>query len=412
MFTRQSTPSAYITLTLLLCSQLLLSVTPPAGAEQLDAPPGLTTKSAYGINSPLVMTNDEFTQWMSRRQSDMEEPDSGIRNISLSSEPIQARAQTFDYLLAPGDVISVLVQDRPQFSSSDININVNGFITLPILGDIYVKGKSKSELLAEISEAYKEYLVDPHVDIVLKKTRPQFTYILGAVKNPGPYRQLGKDSNGPQDSMNSAVQDLKLSTAIANSGGIDETSDWEHVHIYNDSLKTHREVNLRTLVVFGDVVHDPDLNPDDVVYVPRLPDDRLMALSDLKLASASTLGKHEFPIRIHGMVKNPNVYYMKNQEMTLQGALAMAGGLMPDARLDQIVIARTMPDGSLQKIGVNGKKHDLLLHPNDIVMVTSQRRMRTLENTLVMLSRIMTPPLQGTFLLRNLDSVYGIANSD
>jgi hypothetical protein len=58
-------------------------------------------------------------------------------------------------------------------------------------------------------------------------------------------------------------------------------------------------------------------------------------------------------------------------------------------------VARTQPDGSLQKMVVNSTREDVLLHPNDIVMVTNTLTSTRINTVFGLIAKIMAPVVKG-----------------
>lgn len=89
------------------------------------------------------------------------------------------------YRLGSGDMVHVNVFDEPDLSG-DFNVSGDGKISLPLIGDIAVTGRTVSELQNVIADSYRgRYLRDPKVNIQVIKFRP--FYIYGEVGRPGEY---------------------------------------------------------------------------------------------------------------------------------------------------------------------------------------------------------------------------------
>src|SRR5437868_11183018 len=89
------------------------------------------------------------------------------------------------YKLGTGDKVRVTVFNEKDLSG-DFDVNDQGVIALPLIGQVPVRGKSLSEVETTIAGRYgKDYLIDPKVNVEVLNYRPFF--ILGEVKNPGSY---------------------------------------------------------------------------------------------------------------------------------------------------------------------------------------------------------------------------------
>src|SRR4028118_612048 len=64
-----------------------------------------------------------------------------------------------DYRFGPNDVISVTVLRHPEWSVDQITVNSAGKISLPVVGEIFVAGKSISQVDSEITRALVKRIV-------------------------------------------------------------------------------------------------------------------------------------------------------------------------------------------------------------------------------------------------------------
>ncbi len=336
------------------------------------------------LNTPgAVMTHQEFEKWLhshhlvDKSGNPTKDP---IQLISIngSSETqtektLTAHVTHSSYMLGAGDQLGITVSGKPQFSREDVVVTTSGIVSMPYLGELQVTGKTTDQFRKELQERYSEYLVEPDVTVVVKKPRPQISYVLGAVAHPGSYLQVSKDANMPEIKGIVVTPDYRLITALANAGGIARDADVEHIYVFNDRDGYIKNVNLYELLVSGKVDQDVVLRPGDVVYVPKVPNPDAIDFDKFKLIASSTLGTQKFPVRIYGLVTRPDQYSLTPDEMTLQGALSKAGGPLYDANPKRVVIARPKSDGSLEKLIVDSTAGDTMLRPNDIVMVPDMK---------------------------------------
>jgi polysaccharide biosynthesis/export protein len=92
-----------------------------------------------------------------------------------------------DYLLGAGDLLQVTVFESQELNCK-VRVSSRGYITLPLLGQVDVKGMSAREAEIHIEDLYGErYLQDPHVSVFVEAHVSQRVTLLGQVKNPGTY---------------------------------------------------------------------------------------------------------------------------------------------------------------------------------------------------------------------------------
>jgi len=99
--------------------------------------------------------------------------------------PSWAEADVAGYRLGTGDKLRVTVFNEKDLSG-DFDVNDQGIVALPLIGQVKVGGLTINEAQDLITQRYgKDYLVNPRVNVEVLNYRPFF--ILGEVKNPGSY---------------------------------------------------------------------------------------------------------------------------------------------------------------------------------------------------------------------------------
>jgi len=91
-----------------------------------------------------------------------------------------------EFLLGPEDVLVVTVW-RNQDLSRDVVIRPDGFISMPLIGDVSAAGLTANELAKRIAERLKEFMATPTVSVLVKEVNSYFVYVLGEVVRPGKY---------------------------------------------------------------------------------------------------------------------------------------------------------------------------------------------------------------------------------
>ncbi|MFA6219439.1 MAG: polysaccharide biosynthesis/export family protein [Erythrobacter sp.] len=92
------------------------------------------------------------------------------------------------YPLQPGDVVSVQVYGEAELSVSEIALDNAGMLGLPLIGAVRAGGLTAVELSHAIEAAYAaEFVRDPRVAVLVKKTQPRTIAVEGEVALPGVY---------------------------------------------------------------------------------------------------------------------------------------------------------------------------------------------------------------------------------
>jgi polysaccharide export outer membrane protein len=146
---------------------------------------------------------------------------------------------TDDYKVSTDDEISITIFDEPELSIEKIKISTNGSISIPLIGEITIKGLTLAETEQKIIKLLLDgYLKKPNVSVTITEYRP--FYINGEVKRPGsyPYRK-----------------DLTVQKAIALAGGFTQRASKNAISLVGESnTRNIRAVSLKDTVKPGDVI--------------------------------------------------------------------------------------------------------------------------------------------------------------
>lgn len=147
------------------------------------------------------------------------------------------------YTLGSGDQVKLTIFGQEDLSG-EYEVDGNGTVSLPLVGDVDVGGRTVNAAETAIEEAYTpDYLVNPRVSIQVLNYRP--FYILGEVKKPGSYNY---------------VSGLTVVEAVSIAGGYTYRADKDDVKIVRKSEpgKEAIEVNENTRVLPGDTLRVPE----------------------------------------------------------------------------------------------------------------------------------------------------------
>jgi polysaccharide export outer membrane protein len=89
-----------------------------------------------------------------------------------------------EYRLGPGDKLRIEVYKDPQLSQS-LQIRPDGKITLPLIGDIMASGSTSLELRDAIAAAFKDYITNPTVTVIVVEAVASQIYVMGEVAKAG-----------------------------------------------------------------------------------------------------------------------------------------------------------------------------------------------------------------------------------
>ncbi len=331
------------------------------------------------------------------------------------------------YILGPGDVLNIEVNDYTLDLNNVLPISGEGFIKLKGLKKIYVKGLTISELSNILNQEYLNYVKYPDVDITILKYRPIKIYIQGEVEEtglhvlPGSYNLKVSNNNGfslpprseksifnidrPQNldflgSTNSAVSENvffpTLFDAIKKSNGITLNADLSQVKIVRKNSISNGGGSISTTVNLLDTINQKD----DSQNIRLMDGDNIfIAMSDspstsqITKAIKSNLNPKFINVYFAGRVENAGIVQL-NKTAALTDALNIVG---PKVLKGPIRFLRYNSDGSIdvRKFGYRrnakrGSYKNPILKDGDIVYITKS----SLNLTTEVLSEI-TAPFQG-----------------
>ena len=106
--------------------------------------------------------------------------------VWVDDYPVPEKAKERDYVIAPGDLVSVRVYNQETMSGR-MRVRSDGKITLPFLNDVQAAGFATTALARHIETRLKEFVVNPVVTVSLEEVRPLEVFVLGEVARPGRY---------------------------------------------------------------------------------------------------------------------------------------------------------------------------------------------------------------------------------
>lgn len=89
-----------------------------------------------------------------------------------------------EYVIAPADVIQVRVFQQEAMSAR-VKVRADGKVSLPLVNDVLVAGKTPISLAAELQVKLKDFINTPVVTVSLEEMRPVTVSVLGEVPRAG-----------------------------------------------------------------------------------------------------------------------------------------------------------------------------------------------------------------------------------
>lgn len=248
--------------------------------------------------------------------------------IAIHAPPPVAQPQTPqttspDYRVGAGDRIFLSVPQRPDLNR-ELLVDEDGAVTLPLIGEVQVGGLTAAEIESRLLLAIRDvYPSIESINISVTQALSQVIYITGQVTTPGKY---------------TFPSPPKLWGAIREAGGPLPTADLDRVRIIKDRSRggTSTVVNVQQAIEVGTIEDLPDLDAGDTIIIP----------------AREQVYTGSFGVNVIGAVAAPGVYRLQARQ-DLISAVLLAGGPVPEARLDKLSIIRPNPDGTIQTLHVD-----------------------------------------------------------
>jgi polysaccharide biosynthesis/export protein len=156
------------------------------------------------------------------------------------------------YRIGKEDVLDVSVWRDPDLSRT-LPVRPDGFITLPMVGEVQAEGRTTVELEQEIVSRLQKYIQSPRVTVMVREVNSARVYVTGEVQKPGGFPLRGQ---------------MTVLQALAMAGGLTEFADRDGMMVIRANNGPHISVRYSDLVARRTQGADFPLQPGDTVVVP------------------------------------------------------------------------------------------------------------------------------------------------
>src|SRR5579863_2940863 len=160
------------------------------------------------------------------------------------------------YRLRRSDVVEISFTVAPEFNQT-LTVQPDGYVMLKDAGMVQVQGLNLPQFTDAVEKAYRGYLHDPQVAVLLKDFEHPYFVVGGEVGKPGKY-ELRSDTT--------------VAEAVEIAGGLTQQAKHSQVVLFrrlNDDLVEARLLNLKKMLKQTSLKEDAHLRPGDMVFVPQ-----------------------------------------------------------------------------------------------------------------------------------------------
>ncbi len=185
----------------------------------------------------------------------------GCMDRTASDAPAaSASATSAPYVIGPGDHLGVFVYDNPQISVTDIPVQPDGLISLPLIQDLPATGRTPAELSHEIASRIAKYVKDPNVTVMVHD-------FVGPVD-----RQIRIIGEAADPQAIAYREHMTLLDVMIQARGLTRFAAGNRAVIVR-RVAPGREitfkVHLADLIKDGDVSENVDMQPGDTLIIPQ-----------------------------------------------------------------------------------------------------------------------------------------------
>lgn len=259
-----------------------------------------------------------------------------------------------EYQIGPGDVLQINFWQDPTLNS-EVRVGQDGDITLDVIGEIEVEGKTTRELQNDIVRQMSR-LNKRISQAVVRVTEYNYRYVFvsGQVNEPG---------------KKTFEQIPDLWTIINEAGGVTETGDLSRVTIIRggENAGEVEVIDVARAIAEGNLEDLPKIGRGDTVEIPRTP-------VGLPSADLGRSRERKNLIYVVGAVETPGPVEFQDNVDILE-AVSLAGGPTEDANMKKTRIVSK--DGfygqsmevDLVKYSELGRPARYILDREDVVVV-------------------------------------------
>jgi protein involved in polysaccharide export with SLBB domain len=171
----------------------------------------------------------------------------------VESVPQSERSEAIT--LSEGDVLQFQFFNNPELNQTQ-TVRPDGKISLPLIYDVEVRGRTVPDLRESLVEMYEPHLKYPEVNVVVQSLHSNRVYVAGEVNSPGYVEMTGR---------------LTAIEAIMSAGGYNtETAKMQSVILvrHTENSRKGYRLDLREALT-GKENHTLQMEPYDILFVPQ-----------------------------------------------------------------------------------------------------------------------------------------------
>ncbi|MBX3610165.1 MAG: polysaccharide export protein [Hydrogenophaga sp.] len=176
---------------------------------------------------------------------------------SYPPAPAEASSNSYNYMVGPGDTLSISVWRNPELSAV-VPVRPDGKVSAPLVDELVAQGKTSQQIARDVEKALSKFVRDPVVTVIVTNfvgSHGEQVRVVGAAARPQalPFRHK------------MTVMDVLIAA-----GGLTEFAAGNKATIVRAVEGNKRySVRLDDLVKRGDISANVEMLPGDILIIPQ-----------------------------------------------------------------------------------------------------------------------------------------------
>ncbi len=158
------------------------------------------------------------------------------------------------YAIGGGDVLQILVWKEPDFSG-DFLVRFDGRITIPVVGDVMIAGRTPEQVSELLEEELGRYIETARVTVTISEANSARIFVIGKVAQQGSFPYIGP---------------IRVVQALALAGGFQEFAKKDRIFVIRETQGNliYFPVDYENLIDRRNLRVNIPLLPGDTIVVP------------------------------------------------------------------------------------------------------------------------------------------------
>lgn len=171
---------------------------------------------------------------------------------------ITSSVEDYQYLIGPGDLVSIFVWRNPDISGS-YTVRPDGKVTTSLVEDIDVSGKTPTALARHLETELGKYINNPRVTVSVSGFQ-------------GPlYEQVRVIGEATNPSAINYTEKMTLLDLMISVGGLTQFASGNSAKLVRvvEGVQKTFEIRIDDLIRYGDIEQNIDILPGDIIIIPE-----------------------------------------------------------------------------------------------------------------------------------------------